>query len=1229
MTKQLKKGLLTILLFVMSICCAFSVNSFATVKADAVDPFEKLNAYVEAFEVVDETEWLKNDLWDDYAGLKIEYNKLSAEQKETLTNKDAIDAVFAAYKAADEVVVSIEALGNFTIQSYTAGLARYNAVNSAYTALNDAEKAYVENNRLYANLAEFKGDIDELKAELNGIIDLIDAIEYRENDLFVEDGVYAPATSEIVLKSFDSIQAVTVALFGDAEDATDDIPAVDYVEITNLNNYYAAVEAYQDLLDDIADVEELIATLKARVDAKGVYTVGFYPVGSDSDIVLARKAFDALDDTADINNLQAEVENINVLVTIEADFAAVDTAVIAVEGLINAIPEVAEIRLIKAHFDLIVAAENAFDALPADVKANDAANYALETPVDANYMVSNYAKMCQTRAQYDELDGALNEYVDKLVSYDAAYKAAEAEHVLISDAAVLDLEFLRMYSYALNQDQIDTLEAKKFNETTSTWFDVYKMYTQDYSTNKENVNIFANSVNALVTEYAADGIVVVVVDDNNRIEDLIAAYVNELNALEKNWAQKYYLLLDNEDESALGLKQKFANDTKAITDWVAEVNKINAKVAVADFEQIVSVDATFTAWGVGSALQKVAMGGTYKVAYDKYQDALDEKTEIEGLIKSLTKSIKAVGARINLDYTFNAAGLNKFTTLVNAMKDAKAALDAKDDTAYASDYVGEKSRNSYDKNLVELEIFEVEIAIATLNAIANAHIVNLHIQISMILEDIADINVEVDALVVKPQTFRNLSVLNAAIDDVNDAIDNLVEWKAAVEDIAFETVEGYKVYQAKALADATKTYDGFENYYKVYEYAEVDSRNVTELKALPVMSVASVYAALQAKQTDSDAALKALEDEMNRLLAVAEGELNTIETEMKASQVAYNAFVAAGHEVNVDYAAFEAKLARLDFAKYFAQAVNTIAARVADEIYTFDDALMVDVLKAVYIASAGELQKLDDVVAAKAKLDELELVYDEKDLLDIDSVEDRVAELEDAVDALGGADKVLGDELDTLRDKYKTLNKSYKDFVKAANEFNGSWESLDKLVEQVKADVSVKVLEIETVIADLEDSLKCEIQKAAAKALADAKKYTDALANGSVANNAADIATNKAAIAAAKAAADKAQKEVDALELVVDAIDFIDEDELAAVIADAKAEIKNVTDALAAADAALADAIAKEEAARKAADEAIKADLKAAVEKLNKTITIITIILAIVSAACVGAIVYIFLKKRA
>ena len=402
----------------------------------------------------------------------------------------------------------------------------------------------------------------------------------------------------------------------------------------------------------------------------------------------------------------------------------------------------------------------------------------------------------------------------------------------------------------------------------------------------------------------------------------------------------------------------------------------------------------------------------------------------------------------------------------------------------------------------------------------------------------------------------------------------------------------------------------------------------------------ATYADLIELIDDAKEAAATLQDLMDEVVDEyngTDGELATLKEELERCNSIYNNLKQEQKGL-INKEAFENVYTKLNFAYFFIEAVNDL--KVAEK--NAESAIMIDVLKTIYAGADTQLKALVDV--QYAELIALEETYAE----DLRDYADEIAVIIEDIDALYGKVATLDEELVALRDKYKTLNKSYKDFVKAATEFNGDWESLDKLVETVKKDVEVKLVELQTAIENLEISLKCEIDKAKANAIKDAKDYTDALANGAVKDNADAIAENLADINTIKeligelpaefqgdlvAYVDAA--EADALKAAKDYVDGV-------VAALKSGEIKANADDIAALEAvvdALDDTYATDAqlAAVKAAlekliadgDKDIKADLEAAVAKLNKTITIITIILAIVSAACVGAIVYIFLKKRA
>lgn len=1254
MTKQLKKGLLTVLLFVMSICCAFSVNSFATVKADDAT-WTKFDNALTHFSAVADADLLKEANWGKYNEMYLSYTALDTlgdtrlddlRENESLAAKKAVlDKVIAAYSEVQSYVEKVDALGTFLTQTtdYSTTLAKYEEIDADDKALDTYEKGFATSfltsngtNRL-AYIGQLKAKVELLKKDIDEVIKAIKSIDYYEEGVWYTDvETFAAKEGTILLDSEKSFAAV--------EEQLKDITKTDIEKHVKNYVHYEKAQYMLNLQKAKAQaVIDMVDELKAKVDAAddegGVYLFEIY----NGDITLVENAYKALiQETIDfngekLNDLSSIViaDGANLVLEDIRDAWKVNLDKIAfvnqkTRAIYNAVETHGAVRLTEEFLTKITAAEEEFATLPESIKANDVAKYAGNN--ELVYLVQNYKDMRDARIAYDELDRALDYYVDALVAYDNAYKAQTEDNPL-SNAAISDFEklILAYQTITLTDDQISTLQNKDVNGEK--WSVVYAKYQSEYAAAKQPASEFTALVNAIVYKVSTDVY--------NKIVDLQTKY-SELTSVQQYRARDAKATLD-------ALQARYVKDTEVLKVWRETVDALQTPIKVADF---VTIEKLVSDYNDFSDELKDVAENTVVETWNKYVAAKDRKVEIEGLIKSLKDSIKAINdeSRPKLPKPVDAEKfLADYAKQIKAMTDAKKALDDKDASAFESSYVGDDYRANYAKKVVELKVYEVEVELCILPEIADKGVVAYHEIISAVLARIAEINEEIAELKDAPKDFRNLDTLNTEIVFVNGIINSLVDWKAAVEDIVSATVEGYAVYQAAELAAVTKTYNEFEQYVKDYVYpvATPIALKLTALKALPVMSVADVKALLDTKQKASDDALKALEEEMIRLLAVAEGELNTIETEMKASQVAYNAFVAAGHEVNVDYAAFEAKLARLDFAKYFAQAVNTIAARVADEIYTFDDALMVDVLKAVYIASAGELQKLDDVVAAKVKLDELELVYDEKDLLDIDSVEDRVAVLEDAIKALDST-YATDEELATA---VKTLNEQ----ISAVKKFAEELKNNSATKEEMKAayeELYNKILGVDEyfgkLVAEVEKTLKNSIEIVDAKAVKNADDikviFADIEAIEKLIGVVPEGSTVVAEIAAAKAAAiDKAEELVAALndklykaeegDIVKINAELVSINETIAALDSTYATDADVAEKLAALktelETAIADAIAKEEAARKAADEALKADLKAAVAKLNKTITIITIILAIVSAACVGAIVYIFLKKRA
>lgn len=1275
MTKQLKKGLLTVLLFVMSICCAFSVNSFATVKAADVPFADTLANFKVAANIVDD------ESTSDIDESIIVAN--DARVKAAMENKVATEYFVLMYKSQTMGQLSQEESDLFAPI-----LAVYNA--------NGAVDFYAGVTSTAYNIANKKGysyrnhtDVEKLEAQFVGLCTAEKAVDLAflkniPNFVFVDvEGVSTPkdlADARAKINAWKDVIDAAVAKVKDIKVTTDNENLVSIHDGTSyISGYTVVIESN----DSVVEARTAIEAVKTQGDGSFVELEEGLVKAAENALTASRKAI------SDVEGLIKDAYALYEQGKCYTNKAGIDAAYVAYRALnggdngpvtLNDLfamvndEQDAQIAMMK---DLCDMQEHMIKGCPADCLGHRGrCFYGVENFIDDieivddaatdyafAYDVTTREKIDLAQENFANLDAdvkadALNcvaNYQD-LLDAEEAWKAYIAEIDAMIDAfnallpieqssrkelfAAMNAAFNMPLSDKENQLTGNNGQLKGFNNNEIDPVNPGNSYNEDITTSQGLYNHYTeiiSAVRAATMGIAADleELLPMPVRFNNAFNTLFNDVKTEINNLKDTDGEldelyigaigetKYnnFLAMVDEYETLLAAGEVWADAVVAIgvvcTDKFDEIDAASAAYdAIAEIYPVGYV--------VADDLASFSLVYNEK-AYSAYYEELNLKSLDYIVLQLAIAEAKADADRLVRpelagDYAAYAAEVARATATYEALK----AFDKDEDVCAECDtqkYYQDTYADSYAAYLKALDYVAANSVEAAIAKIADKENANNILAARVAYETLTD---------AQKEEVRNIEDLTDVEDIVNGFIANVNALLVAAGfdgsdvtavEVVFDAdklTEGFyklNVKTAKAYVDEYESWSDTLKAYAYVIYGEDETTDTDDVTVTVVAAKALLDAMIEVAGTEKTNKIGAIDTIIASYLRYYEtGVGETLAKEVIQSYI--DALDATQCDLLENYADWVAL--QNDFAMA-AELANAIEKLYAVEDITNDTVINFYVVKSIYESLSDPQKALVVVETGYTTRETLELievkVLDADNIININDIVGKLGELEGAIDALSGRVDTLDEELVSLRDKYKTLNKSYKDFVKATTEFNGDWESLDKLVETVKADVAVKVLEIETAIADLEDSLKCEIQKAAAKALADAKAYTDALANGSVASNAADIATNKAAIAAAQA-------EVDALELVVAAIDFIDEDELADAIAAAKAEIKNVTDAL---DAA----IKAEKAEREAADAAIKADLKAAVAKLNKTITIITIILAIVSAACVGAIVYIFLKKRA
>ena len=1234
MTKQLKKGLMTVLMFVLSLTLCFTATN-AIVKADASDP-----AAVAAFETavagIEKTAYDTSLLADsDWVKALKAVNKAWVELGDDQTYVDEeVKAEFKEAWAVIEKPYQIEVYFTSDLYNklnnvegnklYKSDEARFLEMKAEYNlAIADANVATYLNSRA--------GLTDNITAATNKFVDIDSAILAAKNAIadiqYANDAgdnlnVFSATNNRIVLGSETTIGLATAAL--------KDIYGVDFATVaaTEAGSVDGYATKYLPAVEALAAQKALAAEVNVKIEKlateKGVSIANGQVWTKKADIEAVETAYDALEDST-YNNLKALVTKYPTLETYSNRLDAIGGAdrtcqtageIYEVNVLIDAIGTVV---YTSASLNKITTAENAFGGLDADIRLADTAEGA------TTYIVAKYPVLVAARDAYNTLKADVD-----------AFKTAVDNMANVVDVLGEFNNVLVPRYEALDPEQLAAIKVDTQANGTTTYYNAYLAWQAKagsiYSAAQPVIQLIKDMMNAAPADFA----------------EAFADAENAYNALE---ASVQAAVTNRQD-----LFDKRAELDGEATAWRNAVAAIVTPVVLDNMDKVATA---VTAYGDMSADMQLIVTAMFSDDYTKYDGAKTAMETMLGAIKAVADKMALLSVDANIALGDMAAGdpavldIIEFKNAVESVKLDYEALVEVDGNKQQS-YLQEKYETEYARYLTASSLNEryaVEAAIAA-----------IYTDDAVTITDGALIS-EAEALYndyAGEAEVRNAAKLTEARTAYDAITTKLTTWVANVL-----ALKGDKTVAELISVDLSVVADLADQYLGNGGYTAFTADEIAA--TVKVEEVDYVVSAVKTTLDEIDAQGKAVATTLKNDIAAfltAHSQLTTQDIPaIEALNSRYNAITLSQQKLVDNYDAFQGAYSKLNFKTFFGNAVAKLTDEVAGDVYTAEGAVMIDILKALYAGAGVELQKL----AADEYEDLLEVIaaYEEANaLVDYATLK---AELVAIIDELkNGQVATNATNIATNAGKIATLE--------------GKVSTLETTVAGIdakyvdNAELQTAITEVKGLITDItkDGGLLATAKQAAIDA---AKAYTDELANGAVADNAAAIAQNIADIEALEAAigdlganttvvdeiAAAKQTAIDAAKVYTDGLitevkglitalkntevkanaDAIAKEvadraaeiarlegvmatdtELSDAIAAAKAEIKAVTDAL--------DAAIKAEAAERAeADAAIKADLEAAVAQLNKTITIITVILGVVSLGMAGCLVFIFLKKRA
>lgn len=339
----------------------------------------------------------------------------------------------AAVKAVEKLISEIGEVNSESGEVIAAARTAYDALDeslreyvSNYDVLTNAEEEYAPLKEVY-DLIEAIGDIDySTKESVENAAEHFDALT-EEQQSKITNAEKLSAAKE----ALDSILADITAV-------EEKIAAIGNVELSKEELITAARSAYDDLAetskagvsnyDELARAEAVLAGLKGDVAAveELIDSIGEVSYSKKADIEAARAGYEALN-----AEQQAEVSNLDVLVSAEEKLAEMTAQIKEVE---DKIASIGEVSLSKA--DVISETAETYDKLSDELK-NEVSNY--------DVLVSAQEKLDSLLSEIDEVEKLIDSIGEVSKDSGDAIKAAEDAFAALSDeqkAAVSNADVL-------------------------------------------------------------------------------------------------------------------------------------------------------------------------------------------------------------------------------------------------------------------------------------------------------------------------------------------------------------------------------------------------------------------------------------------------------------------------------------------------------------------------------------------------------------------------------------------------------------------------------------------------------------------------------------------------------------------------------------------------------------------------------------------------------------------
>ncbi len=1315
MTKQLRKGLMTVLLFVMAIVCAFSASTLFTARADAkADAFvANATAFVEAADANDDGV-LANDEIRAVMGTDVDtkfyamYNFINNDAIGDLSSvpgytdaKANYDQILAQYNVNGAVdlysklvtrAYTIHATNQASYTNNDEVVAMRTAFTTIYNSADTKDLAFLHNSDLVwvtgevevagvMQAAEIPEDLAKAETKMNGFkvaiknaisavkkIKIFDATVDATQMITVWDDSIVPAAyrtfaeDNVVIDSKATITAARTAVnkvisnkdvaFIDGTKTFDGVKLDSVTILTNAESYLALQEA------KITAVEKEINDLykdefSVVAGAEVVYTIG-------SKIENAETNYNALS-TATFNNLKAEVYAtvVTKLDEMTAAYSAIKNEIITVEGKIT---DIGTVVYTKDSKKLINETRAAFNALDNDVKVNDNKKYDKEDAT-MTYAVDNYADLKAAEAKWAELV----DQIDKLVAAINALRGIETSEPQNIYSAFNRVQngdsnvdtFLVGYNQLSDKDhQLDGGATGDnlagVNAAAVTAF-TPEGYSAAIANAKDAYAYYRNLANAITT---ATKPIIENIDELNSLYAGEVRFTSAFDALYKEIVDaissspvtgsdgkidpRYKGAITNFDKYE-ALKAKYEELLTLADAWVVAVKKIGT-VCTDKFDEVAAavtayetdlrakypvdsaVPATWTLDSDIAAFNRVysTETTTYASYYTTYTNALTAKaTIVAALDKVKGLANKLVRPDLGGDYDAYATDVANVTTKYNALPNpcgtpGETQKYFQENADYSAAYT------KYATALVEVEANAIEAKIAKIVDLKDDN--DNYIAKAREAYDGASDAAKVDGVI------RNYSVLTDAETAIQTWINKvnalLTGAGFAGADILAKDVNAsvvisknnvivgfYKLDVRKATGyEAKWSNNELSNVAKAYETTDYDAKDAYDLVCAMLRIAGTDTTGLSTKLTYIDTMLKDFVDSYNAN-TTPQVNYDTLYGWVEALTDSQRALI----KTNVG--AFKQIASDKAMADELANAIETL---YNSKEITSDSVVQYYIIKTIYEGLNGSQKALVVIDVENGNVEKaFETIATNLDPVDYDfaTIIGRIAALEERytdaevdgaittaiASALTKDDGVIKLALaQVLTDAKAYVNEEIAKLSQDGGAIKVNAEAISAAVGRIQS--------LESAVNALDNTYATDAQ----------------LSSAIAALSGADGAITKAK----EAAIEKAKELVKELnDKLYDATEG-DIVKIKADIVKIKADIVDIIEKMAT-DEELTNAvkelegkISAVEEAYKAADAQLKKDLQNSVAELKKSITIVTVILGIISAALAGCVVFIFIKKK-